>query len=583
MHIAEQSPQYGCLPHFPASFPDEHVSSRITRFHIRSGHCASIQTFKRIFDKPPFALYHLVIPHLRLLAEKLPGAVESNLAELEKEGTLLPLYQQFNTRDPNSPAQSGNRSMKRVVGDPAATRICVDCLIGDEREHGHPYLHRSHQIPGTTVCWRHERPLVDHCPACDRPYSMPKELVLTAWNGCECGLRTMELEQRIKKNSTKIEVDFSKFAKELLTNEPIKLTAHELCELYRAQAQRLGMGWGKHKVNRQKLSLRLATFYGKSFLRRIDPAYRAGKTTGWMKVFETSSSFEAPVYRHILVTFFLFRNYLQFRKAAFSMLSERDEVPLAAKPMATPPVKEAINTLLKELSTTALRWNYSIKQLWVCKSGAMKRLVKLAPDAVKKLESRLTRAAAASKKGGKPRLTAPPEKLEDDHKWASAILATAMDLYGREERPRRIAANTLLVNTSYHPKGTKLPTPDLYPVTHAALKSQQESQWHFYARRILWTLQRLNDPDIPGSIIVRIAGLEYHKGLAVLECFKDCPRGVGASIELVNEILTRKDISRTWLGPCPERVFPKAGRAHQVASLSSARVIGKSVPKLRTG
>src|SRR5213075_535792 len=105
-----------------------------------------------------------------------------------------PLCQQFNR--PGGAATHTNSAMRtltRVVGDPAATRICVDCLIEDERDHGFPYLHRSHQIPGTTACWRHGRPLVDQCPACDRPYSMSKELILTAWNGCECGLLPDEL------------------------------------------------------------------------------------------------------------------------------------------------------------------------------------------------------------------------------------------------------------------------------------------------------------------------------------------------------------------------------------------------------
>jgi hypothetical protein len=575
MLVAESSPQYGCLAHFPASGPDEHISSRVVRYHIKSGHSGSQETFKKIFGKPPFALNHLVIPHLRRLAEKLPGDVEHNLAELEKQGTLLPLCEQFNRRNSfAAEAHPENRPMKRVVGDPAATRICVDCLIEDEREHGFPYLHRSHQIPGTTACWRHGRPLIDRCPACGRPYSMAKELVLTAWNGCECGLRPAELDRRIKKNSTKIEVEFANFAKELLTNEPISLSGQDLSELYRAQAQKLGMGWGKHQVNRQKLSSRLATFYGKGFLCRIDPAYRAGKMTGWMKVFEASASFEAPVYRHMLVAFFLFRKYALFRKAAFALLSDREATLKDDSRTGKSPEQESLNTLLKDLATTALRYNFSIKQLWIGRSGAMKRLVKLAPDAVKRLESKVNRMAATRKKASTRGPTIQPPSPIDDQRWSDALIATATELYCREERPRYISANTLLTNTSYRAKGASTPKSDQHPMAYAALKSQSESQWHFYARRILWALQGLSDPQVPASFIVRSAGLEYHKGLAVLDYFVDCPRGVGSSIDLVNQILARKEITRNWLGPCPERVFQKAGRAHQPTLTRSSGKIG---------
>jgi hypothetical protein len=520
----------------------------------------------------PFALNHLVVPHLRRLAEKLPGNVERNLAELEMEGTLLPLYQQFNL--PNGmagPAQDGMRKMKRVVGDPAATRICVDCLIDDEKDHGFPYLHRSHQIPGTTACWRHGRPLVDRCPACDRPYAMTKELVLTAWKGCECGLHLEELSRRIKKSAAKNEVEFANFSKDLLANEAIELSAQDLVELYRVQANKLGMGWGSAQVNRQKFISRLTTFYGKGFLSRVDPAFRAGKMTGWMKVFESSASFEAPVYRHILVAYFLFRTYTNFRKSALKLINDQENAPRTViRQSEKSPEQETLSAMLCDLTSTALRYNYSIKQLWIMRSGTMKRLVKFSPDAVKKLESKIKRRKTTKKKmvGTRPQNTSSSEPL-NDQRWSEALIETSAMFYQNDERPRFVSANALLGNTSYHPKGFMIPKVDEHPLAFRTLKSNAESQWHFYARRILWALQGLNDPQVPAYMIVRQAGLEYHKGLAVLEYFSDCPRSVGASILLVNEILARKGIGRNWLGPCPERDFPKkAGRAHQAAAMS---------------
>ena len=45
-------------------------------------------------------------------------------------------------------------------------RICVQCVIDDEKKLGTAYIHRTHVTPGTLVCHVHAVELLEVCPVC---------------------------------------------------------------------------------------------------------------------------------------------------------------------------------------------------------------------------------------------------------------------------------------------------------------------------------------------------------------------------------------------------------------------------------
>lgn len=560
------------IPFFPAGLPDETIGSRVSRYHIRRGRPTMPVTFRQLFDRSPFSLTNLVQPHLDILATRLPGSPAQNLTRLRAESTLLPLYQRFlgsvsKVGRPKKKHGARVEPTRRINGDSRLTHICRQCLVDDEREYGFPYIHRAHQIPGVTACWKHAAALLDRCPACRQPFAQPTQLVLSAWMGCDCGhLLFNELEAKEKIEPSDIEVDFARFARELLEAEPIKLRRGDLVQIYKMRAAEIGFGWGREQVKRTALFESVETFFGSPLLSTIDSAYRSGRVSGWIKVIESSAYDEAPLHRHLLLAYFLFRDpklfLLRSQSVADARVTDQAQRP-GDHHAGTPESREAPDAMLKQMVAVAQRYNYDSHQLWRFYSGGMKRLVKMVPNACELIDARL-RAASAKKKRSSGRESEFKERdRKSDIEWAKAIKESAMKIYAIDERPYRVTMNKLVETAKFRPKGVRLPSQARFPLARAAAEEHAESGWHFFARRMLWTLQSLNEPSTSPSMIIILSGLELHKGKAVLQYFSGVPRCGGASAKEINAILEAQEIDRGWSGPCPEKEFYRAGRAYQ--------------------
>ena len=565
--------QVTLLPFFPGGHPDETLGSRAIRYHLQRGNSSVTKTYKEMFGIAPFPLTFTVQPHLDKLAERLPGPVADNLSRLERDNTLMPLFRLFNGTNSTEKIAVASTSTKattsrRVVGSTHMTKLCPDCLVDDEKEYGVPYIHRSHQIPSVTACWRHGRALLDRCPTCGCPYSALKELITTAWRGCpSCGKKTEELVKEPYIQPSKTEMEFANFAKELLNSDLLSLSNVVVFKMYIQRAQEMGLSWGADRINRQKLLKKARSLFGGSLLARIDPVFKTGKLSGWFRAME-STSIEAPLHRHLIVSFILFRNLEQFKKSARKILEA--ELKQFINPLA-PEVsiidkknKEAAH-LVCEVVQIATRHGYDIKQLWLYRFSTMQSLVKLQPDAVKILEKKLKAKPKAPKQiKVEGRTIGKDTDSEDDIRWRDSIIAAAKKIYEEEIRPTRISANRILLAAGFSPKGCRYPSESRFPLARATAAAYSESLWHFYARRMIWTLQSLVDINTSACTLIRLAGLELYKGRAILEYFHSTARGGGASISGITTILEKYGISRDWTGPCPERSFYSAGRAYRL-------------------
>jgi len=560
------------VPFFPAGLPDETIGSRVSRYHIRRGRPTAAVTFRQLFDRPPFSLTTLLPPHLETLAARLPGSQAQNLTRLRAESTLLPLYQRFlgSTLEPKKSKQKKGRHVapaRRINGDSRQTHICRQCLVDDERDHGFPYIHRAHQIPGVTACWKHVVTLIDRCPSCRQPFAQPTQFVLSAWLGCECGHLLSNQIGLKEREPSEIEVDFARFTRELLEGEPVRLSPRELVRMYRRRAAEIGFGWGREKIKRKALFETIETFFGSTLLSTIDTAYRLRRVTGWLKVLENSSYDEVPLHRHLLFAYFLFRDSALFLRCSQELAARitSDHASRASDPGQSnkPKLREDPETLLRQMIAAAQRYGYESEQLWKFFSGGMKRLVKVLPNACELIDKRLRAAAArkARRSGRGPEMK--ERDRQSDIEWAKAINESAMRIYASDKRPYRVTMNRLIEAAEFRPKGIRLPSQERFPLARSAAEKNAESVWHFFARRMLWTLQSLHEPDISFSAIRIRSGLELHKGNAVLQYFSDVPRCGGVSAKEINAVLESREIGYDWAGPCPDRAFYRAGRAYQ--------------------
>lgn len=579
------------LPFFPSALPDETIGSRVSRYHIRRGRPTAHATYHQLFDRGPFSLTTLVQPYLEKLAARLPGSPAMNLYSLQNDSTLLPLFQRFSgTRKATGHAsrESDITSVelpRRIIGDSRLTHICTQCLVDDEHAHGCPYIHRSHQIPGVTACWKHATPLIDRCPSCRQPFAQPNQLILSAWLGCECGHSLAESAIATQASPSDIEVEFARFTRTLLESEHIQLKPSHLVQLYKVRAGELGFGWGGNRVNRQSLFAELEAFFGMSLLSRIDPAYRQRKTSGWFGVLHSSQSVETPLHRHLLFAFFLFREAALFLKLTqeFAEATKNSELLFSENNYSKSPnfperddATVAQEELMNEMVEVAQRYGYDTQQLWNHHVGSMKRLVKYLPNACELIDTRLKEAAAKKRRYVARTSRTKARDLESDVQWMEAIRASSAAIYNKEQRPFRVTMNQLVKTAKYCPKGLQLPTEVRFPLTRAAAVAHAESTWHFYARRILWTLQSLHDPETPMHKILNLARLELYKGKAVYEYFVNVRRCGGASVREVNAILASHGIRTDWKGPCPDKTFYRAGRGYQLRTSRRGPIGGRA-------
>ena len=163
-----------------------------------------------------------------------------------------------------------------------------------------------------------------------------------------------------------------------------------------------------------------------------------------------------------------------------------------------------------------------------------------------------------------------------DLEWSATIQACALAFYGDNTKPVRVTKNKLLNASIFQSKSRVWPKEPEFPLTAAVSKANEESLWHFYARRMLWTLQCLHDPQTPVHKIIILSGLEVYKAKAVMGYFSDFVRGGGGSIEAIKSIMKARGIGKDWQGPCPEREFYKTGRAYRLRTARRGPIGGRA-------
>jgi len=553
--------------------PDESIMSVVGRFHILSCNGTPTATFQELFNCAPFNLSAWIPPHIETLAPRMGENVEACTLEILRSHTLYPLLALFNGLSfPASPgrttADKATNTPKRFSTEPI--RLCLECLREDLDVYGVRYIHRSHQVPGVEVCSKHGSLLLYKCPHCECSFSRHYNLAVVPWRRCTCKKYVFD------SNSPAQEVDpvvlsYAQFAATLLQSAPYStVPSRTLLESYRERARAIGCSWGNNdKVSHVRLKKEMEKFYGKAFLSRTDAAYREDRLSEWLKMLNDSCVTEPPLGRHLLFAHFLFRDAPQFLAAIGSSsvnertagieqpAKKRRAIGIRTGRVSKPSVKQSIAGHLRELTDRARDIpDCSIEDLWKSNYGLMKRLVSLDLDAIAVLRRKLQQL--------KPRPVGPtkiPRRSEKDGERARSVMATAAALYASVGKPEKVTMNRLAKDTGWNPAAVNQYA---FPETLRALEECAESNWHFYARRILWA--KLAHKHAPISVVRVRSGVEYHRSLVLMHFFQDVDLSVSYDAEAIARLLAERGIQRDWPGPCPEREFPPASRRYYTKS-----------------
>lgn len=549
------------LPFFPAARPDELLSSRVSRFHIERGNAKTRETYSELFGSLPFDISNLNTLRIDTLATRLPGDHQENAKRFIYENTLIPITRLFTAR---AVGREGNDGNVKRVGEVGETKVCIKCIEEDLREYGSAHLHRSHNIPVVTACWNHKKRLLNHCPICSCPIEVRKDLVLSPWTGCLCGYRFEASDEESESDfvSSK-DVDLAKFVYDILNKLPEGTVAEGLPRVLRDRAIELGFRRGKEGLDRLGLMAAIVEHYTPEFLSSVDAAYAKGKTKGWLQFLGLTNAYlEGPFSRNLLIANFLFDD----ADAFLSKVKEVPEINISSvsaqgmpeneqrTPTSVTDDKSNQGSYITRLAELAATSNLSIKELWHKHYGAMKRITRQGgKSAVDSLRSAIEANSKLAKKKKMARLVVHPK----DSEWAEEIKATACRLYNEPSMPIRVTMSSIVKHTKCCP--SKWPSLGEFPLARAACEAAQESQFHFYARRIMWAMANHYGQDVSRAVIPEFSGLEYRRANDTYH-FLDA-LGI-VPVAPFTDQLESKGITRTWAGPFPNKEYRKMGRGY---------------------
>jgi hypothetical protein len=169
------------LPFFPESFVNESLYGRVSRYHLLSPEPNHDKTSQSLFGVSAQEMDFTGAAHfaIKTLAKRLPGQPRIRLGQLLDLNSYIAL-------------------VLPVVAEPdweypdpkfAESNVCLNCAAEEFTSKRLPYLVRSHQLPGVSVCWKHGTKLIDTCPHCDEPFRLPGKFCSVPMVPCQCGWR----------------------------------------------------------------------------------------------------------------------------------------------------------------------------------------------------------------------------------------------------------------------------------------------------------------------------------------------------------------------------------------------------------
>jgi len=215
------------LNFFPASFPDETLFSRVSRYHLLTGSRRHDTTFHALFGRVNgLDFTEPVSPSVSILASLLPGDPMVQLGNLLIENTFVPFA-----------AHVVRSSTEEFVGTEFGdSRACLLCLTEDEFAVGVPYLHRSHQLPAVTACWKHNAKLIDGCPDCKKSFRRPARFLRAPLTSCSCGWHATDGRKTLP--GSRAEFEFAIHAHDVLEARVRQTSLVESVRFFQSQIER---------------------------------------------------------------------------------------------------------------------------------------------------------------------------------------------------------------------------------------------------------------------------------------------------------------------------------------------------------
>jgi len=321
---------------FPTPYPDELLYSVIARCAAWRG-VNSMKRFALLLFGTGYPRATVDLPNrLDALAERIPGGSTVTPELLIERNTLFPLYRSF------LPKERADRIVAAMRGDdrgniihgaiglrastmkaPRFLRYCPKCIAEDEENHGEPYWHRVHQVPGVHVCPIHETWLEESTVAMASPSTRHAFYAL--------GESSVQKQERTC--ATPSEEDLPRHlavargALDLLEGNVPSQAPKELRHMYVYHLREKGFASVTGAVKHSDFLTSFLGYYGSSFLEQVYSPVDIHQPHNWLfQVVRTARCVVHPL-RHILVM-----NFLGFLPAEFFKTGRQEYQPFGQGP-----------------------------------------------------------------------------------------------------------------------------------------------------------------------------------------------------------------------------------------------------------
>lgn len=165
-------------------YPDETIYSFCARIHASSGDTSVIRTLDRLFEKKSDTTNTIWKTGISQLATY----IGVDVSELLDKHSFYPYFRKFCSKDKEKELKDvllyGDGNPSKLIGlnlrfSNSALYLCPNCAGEDTQKYGEPYWHRSHQLPGSLVCYKHNVRLIKGCNSCDAQFTSSKNLCFT--------------------------------------------------------------------------------------------------------------------------------------------------------------------------------------------------------------------------------------------------------------------------------------------------------------------------------------------------------------------------------------------------------------------
>lgn len=542
---------------FPMSMPDEMLHSRITRYHFLSGNRTEAETFRDLFDSDPFGV-GMLPKQIEILARRLPGDEQRNLEELICSNTTFPAYKPFLGRHTGTEYPSRARIYSGVARVPrreatihGKARICLSCVRQDLIELGYAYWHRSHHLPGVTVCWRHGDSLIHDCPNCSHPFYRKLKLLPNLTEPCICGWSA--LSPAPESQGSKLEVQFAAFAHDILQRNLPLISGEALSSCYVRQCRKREFNCGD-LVSKAKLFESIRVKFGDEILSQMDGAFGKGDYNQWIRFSHRDGQMDLPLARHLILALHLFGNADKFHESLNSELILRSaaKVNVRVKPKQQHSNKDQHRK--KVATLLALRPDADLEYLWK-KAYQATRWLKENDNTW--LQAKLCHEDPKAKtldKASDPR----------DESFAAIIASGTEDLYRIGNDLKRVNLGNLLKLLPIRLRSAAMARQRNFPLVAQEVELHRESIWHFHLRRLIWALAEMIKRDLPlnCSRLNLVSTLPRQVFPALVNFFEWNLEHLDKNGIDPAKLLKSTGVSRKWGGP-PGYEAPLGGYAYR--------------------